>query len=569
MTVNTERDARYYAALERLIHEITSLEHLDLEGVYGALRELCVLLRVAKGVTMFYDSPINEAKGVGEEFVCYDSGEENRLVLDRRFVSPAGIVVVCAVYQAVGAEPFDDVERERVDLIMRTILTYLSKRRLQGVVERMTYWDNDGFRNLRYFLNRMMELAQAGPLKGWAALRMNLKHFSLINHQLGRQAGDKAMKLYIGQFERALGEDGFIGRLGGDNFVAMFRVERLDEALSVLRGRPVFLRDCAEPDQIDEFGPDDAVTIAAISGVFVIPDDYDFHGPGDIMDKMTSAFQSSKNGRDGDVVFYTDALSLNKEKVMRIQQRFARALKDEEFLVYYQPKVDIRTRELIGAEALCRWYHEGRIVPPLDFIPVLERGYDICKLDFYMLDHVCRDIVRWLAEGRQVVRVSVNLSRRHMTDAKLFEHILEIVDRNGVPHELIEIELTETTTDVEFRDLKRVVSQLQEAGIFTSVDDFGVGYSSLNLIKEIPWNVLKLDKSLLPASEKKVRGSLMFRHVVAMAHEIGLKCVAEGVETPEQMKILKDFGCHIAQGFYFDKPLPVGEFEERLDRHKY
>ena len=213
--------------------------------------------------------------------------------------------------------------------------------------------------------------------------------------------------------------------------------------------------------------------------------------------------------------------------------------------------------------------HEGRLIPPNEFIPVLERGYDICKLDFYMLEHVCKDIMRWLVQGREIVRVSVNLSRRHMNDPQLFEHIVGIVDRNRVPHEYIEIELTETTTDVEFKDLKRVVSQLQSVGINASVDDFGVGYSSLNLIKEIPWDVLKLDKSLLPREQKKERGSQMFRHIVAMAHEIGLKCVAEGVETTEQMQLLRDYGCNIAQGFFFDKPLPVGEFEKRLEKGVY
>ncbi len=163
----------------------------------------------------------------------------------------------------------------------------------------------------------------------------------------------------------------------------------------------------------------------------------------------------------------------------------------------------------------------------------------------------------------------MNLSRRHLTDPDLFDHIVEIVDRNNVPHEYIEIELTETTTDVEFRDLKRVVNELERVGISTSVDDFGVGYSSMNLIKEIPWDIIKLDKSLVPVDEKRVRSSLMFKHIIAMAHDLGIGCVAEGVETPEQLQILHENGCKIAQGFYFDKPLPVTEFEDRLEKHVY
>jgi EAL domain-containing protein (putative c-di-GMP-specific phosphodiesterase class I) len=188
-----------------------------------------------------------------------------------------------------------------------------------------------------------------------------------------------------------------------------------------------------------------------------------------------------------------------------------------------------------------------------------------------MLDHVCKDIRRWLDEGRKAVRVSVNLSRKHMMDVDLLEHIINIVDSNNVPHEYIEIELTETTTDVEFRDLKRVVSSLQQKGIYTSVDDFGMGYSSLNLIREIPWNVLKVDRSFLPvdADEDDSTRSIMFKYVVAMAKDLGLECVAEGVETDHQVKVLRDNHCIFAQGFLFDKPLPLDEFEKRMNDHYY
>jgi EAL domain-containing protein (putative c-di-GMP-specific phosphodiesterase class I) len=270
-------------------------------------------------------------------------------------------------------------------------------------------------------------------------------------------------------------------------------------------------------------------------------------------------------------VIYAEDIDIGKDEANKLQQIFPEALKNEEFRVFYQPKIDISTGELAGAEALCRWFRDGRIMQPLEFIPVLERTSDICKLDFYMLDHVCRDIRRWLDEGRNVVRVSINLSRRHMMDIDLMQNILDIVDRNNVPHRYIEIELTETTTDVEFRDLKRVVGGLQKSGIYTSVDDFGMGYSSLNLIREIPWNVLKVDRSFLPVDEDNSGSnrSIMFKYVLAMAREMGLECIAEGVETKAQVKVLRDNKCGFAQGFLFDRPLPVDEFENRLNGYRY
>ena len=149
--------------------------------------------------------------------------------------------------------------------------------------------------------------------------------------------------------------------------------------------------------------------------------------------------------------------------------------------------------------------------------------------------------------------------------------IEEIVDRYQIPHEYIEIELTETTTDVEFIDLKRIVSKLHSLGFYTAVDDFGVGFSSLNLLKEIPWNVVKIDRSFLPINENEENGinMVLFKNVVSMTGQLGLECIAEGVETEEQLKLLKDNNCEIAQGYFFDKPLPLKDFEERLLQGEY
>ena len=311
--------------------------------------------------------------------------------------------------------------------------------------------------------------------------------------------------------------------------------------------------------------------VSAYVGVYIIPDDFEFDVLGDIMDKLIAALSAAKSNGKDTIVFYNDEMIATKEKIMHIQQLFPVAIKNEEFNVFYQPKIDVNNGELIGAEALCRWFHDGKIVPPMNFIPILEQSTDICKLDFYMLDHVCKDIRRWLDSGKKVVRVSVNLSRKHMMDYDLLNRIIEIVNSNNVPHEYIEIELTETTTDVEFKDLKRVVRGLPEAGISTSVDDFGMGYSSLNLIKEVPWNVLKVDRSFLPEEDDDSDStrSIMFKYVVAMAKELGLECIAEGVETQSQVEILRNNQCELAQGFFFDKPLPIDDFEQRLTRHKY
>lgn len=252
---------------------------------------------------------------------------------------------------------------------------------------------------------------------------------------------------------------------------------------------------------------------------------------------------------------------------------FGEALENEEFMVYYQPKVSLEDFSLIGAEALCRWNLNGKIIQPCDFIPTLEKSHYICMLDFYMLEHVCKDLRRWMDSGLKIVKISVNLSRVHLGNINILEKIIGIIDKYNIPHQYIEIELTETTTDVDFTDLKQLVNSLQKNEISTSVDDFGVGYSSLNLIRDLPWNVLKIDKSFLPDEisdgNTKIHNQkkAMLNHIIAMARTFGLDCISEGVETKEQIDLLKNCMCQNAQGFYFDKPLPVKEFEKRL--HQY
>ncbi len=247
-----------------------------------------------------------------------------------------------------------------------------------------------------------------------------------------------------------------------------------------------------------------------------------------------------------------------------VLQLFPAALENEEFLVYYQPKVSLRNYRLAGAEALCRWKHGDKFIFPDEFIPQLERSGAICDLDFYMLTHVCRDLRHWLDQGRRLFKVSVNISRRHLLENELVEKIIEIIDSNNIPHELLEIELTETTTDVGFGDLRRVIEGLHEQQILTSVDDFGMGYSSMNLILDLPWDVLKIDKCFLPKSENDHRQYVMLRHIISLARDIGLDTIVEGVETIEQVKMLKENNCFLAQGYYFDKALPREEFETRL-----
>lgn len=552
---------QFYTLFEQMVSIMTDPEHFVREDLIGVLEQICELFRLAKGVTEIYMSPELEAAQDGEILVDFDNGKADTEIITRRLIGAAGSVVIGRIFVSEDAQDLSGEELEKIDLVVRCLLSFVSRNRLSNAVERLGYYDEDGYPNVRSY-NRFLEGVNArGQITKYTAACYNLRHFSMVNRDLGRERGDAVMLEYFRLLEMAAGEDGIVCRLGGDNFLMFFQKELTDQVLEIFAGVPV---------QYDEKNGKRTL-ISATAGVFIVPDDFVMEHPGQILERVYGALNTAKTEQYGSIVFSDEKMLALREKMVRVHNAFPDALRNREFYVYYQPKVNVFDGRIVGAEALCRWIKNGKVVPPMEFIPVLEQGTDICALDFYMLDRVCEDIRRWLDQGRQVVRISVNLSRKHLVDVNLLEHIMEIVDRHHVPHQYIEVELTETTTDVAFRDLKRVVNSLQLRGICTSVDDFGVGYSSLNLIREIPWNVLKIDRCFLPGdldSENSIT-SLMFRHVVQMAHEMGLECVTEGVETIKQVETLRKAQCSIAQGYFFDKPLPVEEFEQRMEQGAY
>ena len=556
-----ERILRFYELYEQLssLTQIVNQE-IDIPKIEEVLNELAAMLRLCKGVTHFYRNPANEKQGIGETMCSFDLGIEGKPVHTVRFVTRLMSITTMTVYMAKDEPPLTDEERSRVDLCMRTALTFISRNRLQVIAEELAFYDDMGFRNIRSFFNYLMWNGEPGGFDGKAAINYNIRHFSLVNQEYGRKGGDTVLRSHYRHIDGLIQEKGIVSRLGGDAFVCICDQNDLPEILEYLNEAIVL---------VDDTG--NTVLVNCCAGVFQIPDGYAVQSPDAIMNMIMPACNAAKLGTMGNIVYYSDMLMTARDRSRRIQAMFPEALKKEEFQVFYQPKVNTVTGELCGAEALCRWFHDGKIIPPMEFIPVLEETSDICRLDYYMLEMVCRHIRKWLDSEKKAVRVSVNLSRRHMANPNLVQTVLEIIDKYEVPHEYIEIELTETTTDVEFKDLKRVVEALQEQNIWTSVDDFGMGYSSLNLIRVVPWNVLKVDRIFLPLDGESPNStrSVMFRHVIMMAKELGLECIVEGVETPAQLALLQESCCEHAQGFLFDKPLPLVEFEKRLDIGSY
>lgn len=527
--------------------------------ISDALSDICCVLRIAKISVLFYDTPRHEQRGEGNAMVFYSCGEadKSRVFTAREVTSGGNVAVYSFMQQTVGAD-WDDEERSRLVILEKALFAFNGRSRVMHMVDRIIFFDEDmGIPNLRFFMKNISMLIESRQIDKYGASYFNLKRFSVINQNIGRERGTVVMKKYISQLQEKLSDGEYVCRIGGDNFVVLFKKEKLETVSAHLSGVGIVY------DEDDN----ERVFVSAYAGYYMIPSDC--RKSSDIMDSLSIAVSTAKNILKTNCVFYDEKLKLNRNEIKMVESAFTDAIEKEEFRVYYQPKVNLKDYTLHGAEALCRWFRKGEMIPPYRFIPALEQSKSICVLDFYMLEHTCRDIRRWLDEGRPVVKVSVNLSRRHLGDMDLLDHIISCIDKYNVPHKYIEIELTETTTDVNFSDLKKIVVGLHEAGISTSIDDFGMGYSSLNLIKELPWDVLKIDKSFLPdENDSDSQKYVMLKHIIALAQDIGLACIAEGVESAEQVRLLKENNCFFAQGFYFDKPMPVEDFEKRLNELK-
>ncbi|MBP5331681.1 MAG: EAL domain-containing protein [Lachnospiraceae bacterium] len=559
--MDKKRTETYFQLLEQMVDTMNDPENFDREHFVSILTDVSNFFRLSKGVTEFYKTISQEKIGDGEVLIDFDNGKEGKPVIARRLVTRSMAVVKGTLYQSPDVEPLDDDEKRRLDIMLRALLSFVSRNRLLNAVERMGFFDENNYPNLRSFKRAIEAINTEHSLTEYTAACFNLRNFTLINQEIGREKADIAMHNYFLLLTSLVGKDGIVCRMGGDNFVAIFRNELTERVKDAFLGAPVFY---------DESN-DKRIQISARAGLFSIPPEFILEHYGFITEKIISTALVARQDGSGPIVKYENTLLTLKEKHMKLQAKILHALDNNEFEVYYQPKVDIRNGNIIGAEALCRWKCDGKVIAPSEFIPILEQSMEICRLDFHMLDLVCRDIRRWLAAGRKAIKISVNLSRKHLVDVDILDHILEVIDRYEVPHRYIEIEFTETTSEVGFAQLKHLVRGLQDEGIYTAVDDFGVGYSSLNTIREIPWNVLKIDKCFLPqdTDKKSSNTSLMYTHVVSMGRDLGLECITEGVETVKQVETLRNCRCYFAQGYIFDKPLPADKFEKRLDNPHY
>ncbi len=264
-------------------------------------------------------------------------------------------------------------------------------------------------------------------------------------------------------------------------------------------------------------------------------------------------------------VLFDNSMMEGIKREVEITSSIPRAIADKEFQVYYQPKVETETGKLIGAEALVRWQKpDGRFVYPDDFIPFIERSGQIVDVDYYVYRETFKFIADRLKEGKPVVPISLNVSRVHLNKMHILEYVKELFDEYQIPTELVEFELTESIYLDNTEKALELIAGLHKLGTKVSMDDFGSGYSSLNLLSRLPIDIIKLDKVFLKEDHLDENDKIIISCVIDMAHKLSITSLCEGVETMEQSDYLRDIGCEIQQGYFFSKPIARSDFEQLI-----
>lgn len=391
-----------------------------------------------------------------------------------------------------------------------------------------------------------------------AVLFMDLDRFKSVNDSLGHDHGDLLLKQTAIRLQGILRKEDTIARMGGDEFTVLLEgFEDRDAAESTVAaiankiiaelGKPFMLRG-------------HEVYIGVSIGITLYPDDG--IGADELLKNADmSMYYAKQNGRNN-FKFYTQEMGINSIEELQLESYLRRALENNEFDLHFQPQVVGNGDQIVGTEALLRWRHPKLgMVPPVKFIPIAEQNGLIGSIGAWVLREACRVQKKWMDAGFATYRMAVNLSAGQFRQPNLAEFVESVLDEIGLAPQFLELEITESILMEDTESTRETLHQLSQLGVGLAVDDFGTGYSSLAYLKRFPISALKIDRSFVSDITNDTNDAAISSAIIAMANSLGLKVIAEGVETKAQMNFLRRQGCHEMQGFYFSEPLPRSKIE--------
>lgn len=424
-------------------------------------------------------------------------------------------------------------------------------------IEELAYKDIEtNIYNLNYLLDNYKSIIHKIGFGKCSYITIDIDNFKFVNNVMGYETGNEILSIIAKVLVENSKPYEMVIRVGGDVF-GMIMSDRNEE---IVNNRIQDIFEKVKNSIINSYTERANINLSA--GVTFIDnkDETAKH----IIDKSNMARKSAKSSYNKNIVFYNAEMEEKIKTRLEIEEEMEGALKNHDFRVYLQPKVNMVTGKLYGAEALVRWDRKEKgILSPGAFLSVFEENGFIVKLDYYMFEEVCKIKRRWWDIGKDYPVISVNMSRLHIYDKNFVYNLLEIAKKYDVPPNELEIEVTENAFFEDSQMLLVFTDDLKRAGFKVSIDDFGSGFSSLNMLKDISADVLKIDRNFLISMDKNDgKGKKILKNVIAMARDLKIDIVTEGVENIEQIELLTDYGCEVAQGFYYARPMTVEDYEK-------
>ncbi len=453
--------------------------------------------------------------------------------------------------------PQKTVEQEEfMQVFSESVASRISVMRLSS--QYSFIYNNDiefGMHNQNYLFARFDEMFTDGSATRYSVAFVNIKHVNQLNRYFGSDIAGSAIKMFgakLNSFaDESRGE--FAVHLGGDNFVVVVITSRLPELEKFIASVPVTLT----------YGGDRFEHIFNCrAGITTIRSNHRFGNH--VMGECSQAFSYSKKN-NVDIVYYSEAIN---ESNHNNTETLTRALNEHKFLIYYQPVISLQGKPALhAAEALARWPLDGKIIAPQEFITLATDSGIVTKIDFYVLENVCKNIKSWQEQGLSIVPITVNFSGRHLFNAAIADDILEVIDKYGVDHKLIGIEFSEPDFTQRMPVLKNVSHTLSEAGVLVTLDKFSTGQSTLTLLHDMEASYVKIDADRFDPEDP--RGRIIANDMINLANTLGYKVICEGVESQKQADDLLMCGCNLFQSFFYDKPMSERFFVSRLQNPEY
>ncbi|MBQ8189175.1 MAG: GGDEF domain-containing protein [Lachnospiraceae bacterium] len=440
-----------------------------------------------------------------------------------------------------------------VSMAFLVFVAYRHNFSADQLITQLAYDDEvTGGKNLNYFKEYVADVLYKYQGMPFLIHRMDVSNFRYINEAYGHVRADELLKIIIEEATALFYSKELCVRMNADQFVMLTKnTQDLEERFFVFT------------DKVNARALDIGIRypIKFKRGVYQVKNkEYDINL---LIDKANAARKTLTGDEKECTAYYSEKLVVDMRKVDKIESEMETALFNGEFKMFIQPKWDIVKDHLYGGEALVRWMKEdGTMVYPNDFVPVFERNGFVEQLDFFMLESACQLIRNNINEGREIYPISVNQSRVLLHNPTYIGRVSEMLQRYDIPKGYIELEITETVLFTERAKMLTILKELKEREVLLSMDDFGSGYSSLNMLKDFPFDVLKIDREFFSESIASESSTWILRKIIEMANGLGIRVICEGVETKEQVEMLQKIGCRYVQGYYYSKPIPAEKFVE-------